>query len=72
MDKAYQNHYNIADWVKTMECAKAKDEDCEMPKTIDRPAGYSAPCPGADDIDVMDYLGLKRPSNIQKAINDIS
>jgi len=49
-----------------MDCAKNANEDCDMPQAIDKPAGYvnSKECPASSDVDVMEYLGLKRPTKI--------
>jgi len=44
-----------------MDCVRAKGSDCILPSSVDRPAGYlSDDTPGSSEVDVMEYLGLKR------------
>ena len=63
MSNIYSATFIAGDWIKSMPCASGL-VDCETPEElkIPPPAGH-----GVEDIDVMDFLNLKRAAPLNKA-----
>uniref|UniRef100_A0A7S2YH39 Uncharacterized protein n=1 Tax=Entomoneis paludosa TaxID=265537 RepID=A0A7S2YH39_9STRA len=67
MSNVYAASFVASEWIKSMPCA-AGLEDCDMPADLQLPdTRHEA---GVEQVDVMDFLGLKRakPIDVPKAL----
>eukprot|EP00339_Tiarina_fusa_P028653 CAMPEP_0117038568 /NCGR_PEP_ID=MMETSP0472-20121206/27126_1 /TAXON_ID=693140 ORGANISM="Tiarina fusus, Strain LIS" /NCGR_SAMPLE_ID=MMETSP0472 /ASSEMBLY_ACC=CAM_ASM_000603 /LENGTH=125 /DNA_ID=CAMNT_0004748823 /DNA_START=68 /DNA_END=445 /DNA_ORIENTATION=- len=63
MDSVYGASFVASEWIKEMPCA-AGVEDCDMPEDLKVPGNRQEE--GADGVDVMEFLNLKRAPELGK------
>ena len=63
MSNIYSAAFVAGDWVKSMPCASGL-VDCETPEELKLPGMASN---GVEDVDVMDFLNLKRSKPLKKS-----
>lgn len=64
MDNAYAASFVASEWLKKMPCGEGI-EDCDMPENLKVPGNRQEG--GVEDVDVMDFLNLKRAPSVKKA-----